>query len=104
MDRLHGTGSLVLPLESLNLDWVAELFDENHGAVRWLIAETIRRAHRCGRPVGLCGQAPSDDKAFLHFLLEQGIDAISFNADALIRGWLQVAAAERQQAPTGTRP
>jgi phosphoenolpyruvate synthase/pyruvate phosphate dikinase len=40
----------------------------------------------------------------LNFLLEQGIDAISFNADALIRGWLQVAAAERQPAPTGTRP
>lgn len=83
---------------------VADQFDENHGAVRWLIAETIRRAHRCGRPVGLCGQAPSDDPAFLNFLLEQGIDAISFNADALIRGWLQVAAAERQPAPTGTRP
>lgn len=83
---------------------VADLFDENHGAVRWLIAETIRRAHRCGRPVGLCGQAPSDDSAFLDFLLEQGIDAISFNADAIIQGWLQVAAAERQQAPSGTRP
>jgi len=83
---------------------VAELFDENHGAVRWLIAETIRRAHRCGRPVGLCGQAPSDDPDFLSFLLEQGIDAISFNADALIRGWLQVAAAERQPAPQGTTP
>lgn len=83
---------------------MADQFDENHGAVRWLIAETIRRAHRCGRPVGLCGQAPSDDPAFLNFLLEQGIDAISFNADALIRGWLQVAAAERQPAPTGTRP
>ena len=83
---------------------VADLFDENHGAVRWLIAETINRAHRCGKPVGLCGQAPSDDPAFLSFLLDQGIDAISFNADALIRGWLQVAAAERQPAPTGTTP
>ena len=75
---------------------VADQFAENHPAVRALIAQAIATAHRCGRPIGLCGQAPSDDPDFLAFLLEQGIDSISLNSDAFIRGRLQVAALEAQ--------
>jgi len=80
---------------------VAGLFDERNAAVLELIRQAIRTAHRCGRPIGLCGQAPSDDPAFVDLLVAEGIDAISFNPDALIRGRLQVAAAE--QRLTGDR-
>jgi len=73
---------------------VAGLFDENNSAVRTLIAQAIATAHRCGRRIGLCGQAPSDDPAFLGFLLSEGIDSISLNPDAFMRARLQVAAAE----------
>ena len=81
---------------------VADRFDEQHPAVKALIAAAIATAHRCGRPIGLCGQAPSDAPDFLAFLLEQGIDSISFNADAVIRGRLQVAALEAQALGSGS--
>jgi pyruvate,water dikinase len=85
---------------------VAGLFDERHPAVLELIRQAIRTAHRCHRTIGLCGQAPSDDPGFVDLLLAEGIDAISFNPDALIRGRLQVAAAEQRlaEARSGSTP
>jgi pyruvate,water dikinase len=74
---------------------VADLFDEADPAVLQMIRLAIETAHRCGRPIGICGQAPSDNPAFTRFLLEQGIDSISLNPDAFIRARLQVAAAEQ---------
>jgi phosphoenolpyruvate synthase/pyruvate phosphate dikinase len=40
-----------------------------------------------GRPIGLCGRAPSDDPEFARVLLEQGIDSLSVNPDAVLRVW-----------------
>lgn len=65
---------------------VSDLFDEENSAVKGLIKETIQAANRNNIKVGLCGQAPSDIPAFAKFLVEEGIDSISFNADALIKG------------------
>ena len=39
---------------------VAHLFDERNAAVTRLVEQVIRRARKCGRKVGICGQAPSD--------------------------------------------
>jgi pyruvate,water dikinase len=39
---------------------LAELFDEQDDAVKWMIESVIREARRAGAKVGLCGQAPSD--------------------------------------------
>lgn len=64
---------------------VAPLFDERDPAVRWMLAETIRRAHAHGRKVGICGQAPSDWPELARFLVEQGIDSLSLNPDAVLR-------------------
>jgi pyruvate,water dikinase len=44
--------------------------------------------------IGLCGQAPSDYPEFAQFLVEQGIDSISFNPDALINGIENINKAE----------
>ena len=77
---------------------VAELFDERQEAVLQMIRLAIRSAHRCGRPIGLCGQAPSDYPDFARFLVEEGIDSISLNPDALLRTRLQVAALEAELA------
>ncbi|MEB3208672.1 MAG: putative PEP-binding protein, partial [Synechococcus sp.] len=73
---------------------VAELFDERHAAVKAMIRLAIQTAHRCGRKIGICGQAPSDYPDFARFLVEEGIDSISLNPDALISTRLEVARIE----------
>jgi len=46
--------------------------------------------------IGLCGQAPSDYPEFAQFLVGQGIDSISFNQDALIKGIERINKAEAE--------
>jgi pyruvate,water dikinase len=74
---------------------VSYLFNEENPAVKGLIKETIRAAKRNNIKVGLCGQAPSDIQDFAKFLVEEGIDSISFNPDALIKGIENILNAER---------
>ena len=76
---------------------VADLFDERHASVKAMIALAIRTAKRCGRTIGLCGQAPSDHPEFARFLVEEGIDSISLNPDAVVRTRLTVAALESER-------
>jgi len=73
---------------------ISDLFDENNAAVKTLLAQVITAAKTAGVPIGLCGQAPSDHPDFARFLVELGIDSISFNADALLRGIANIRAAE----------
>lgn len=75
---------------------LGELFDENNPSVKWMITEVIRVAKAKGKKIGLCGQAPSDRPEFAKFLIEQGIDSISFNADALLKGIENMVEAERK--------
>jgi pyruvate,water dikinase len=74
---------------------VSYLFNEENPAVKGLIKETIRVAKRNNIKVGLCGQAPSDIPTFAKFLVEEGIDSISFNPDALIKGIENIVEAEK---------
>src|SRR5690606_8775367 len=74
---------------------ISDLFRESDEAVTDMIAAVITSAHATGTRIGLCGQAPSDDPAFAKFLVEQGIDSISFNPDALINGIRNIREAER---------
>jgi pyruvate,water dikinase len=73
---------------------VAELFDERHATVKAMIRLAIQTARRCGRKIGICGQAPSDFPDFARFLVEEGIDSISLNPDAVIATRLEVARIE----------
>ncbi|MFO0204478.1 MAG: putative PEP-binding protein, partial [Alphaproteobacteria bacterium] len=57
-------------------------------------SNVIASAKKSGVKIGLCGQAPSDDPSFARFLVEQGIDSISFNSDALLRGIENIRTAE----------
>jgi pyruvate,water dikinase len=65
---------------------VSDLFDEQHKAVKTMIADVIKKATAHGAKIGLCGQAPSDFPDFAAFLVEQGINSISFSPDALLKG------------------
>jgi pyruvate,water dikinase len=71
-----------------------DLFDERDAAVKWLIAEVIRKAHAAGRKVGICGEAPSNHPDFAAFLVECGIDSISLNPDGFAAAAARVAEAE----------
>jgi pyruvate,water dikinase len=62
---------------------LAGLFREDDPGVLRSIATVIERAHKKGRKVGLCGQAPSDKPEFAAFLADNGIDSISVTPDAL---------------------
>jgi len=73
---------------------VSDLFDENDESVKIQISHLIEKAHEAGVKVGLCGQAPSDYPEFTRFLVEEGIDSISFNPDVMLRGMRNIAEAE----------
>jgi pyruvate,water dikinase len=70
------------------------LFDESDPAVLAVLDDMINRAKQSGRPIGLCGQAPSDRPEFATYLVHQHIDSMSFTPDALIRGIRNIAQAE----------
>lgn len=82
---------------------VAHLFDERNDAVRWMIARAISAAKRLGKPIGICGQAPSDYPEFAAWLVEQGIGSISLNPDVAIATAVRVAEAEAKAAVGGTK-
>lgn len=73
------------------------LFDERSPSVKSMIRELVKRAHAAGRPVSLCGQAPSDHPEFAAFLVEAGLDSISVDPDSVVRVIEHVAAAERKR-------
>lgn len=73
-----------------------ELFDERDPAVKEMIQMVVERAHAAGRPVGICGQAPSDYPDFAAFLVEVGIDSISVNPDSVVDVLDAVAEAEER--------
>ncbi|MDJ0828088.1 MAG: phosphoenolpyruvate synthase [Rhodobacter sp.] len=75
-------------------DKLAELFDERHAAVVWMIKSIISRAHEHGCKVGLCGQAPSNYPEFAKVLVEAGIDSISCTPDSFFDVKKNVAEAE----------
>jgi pyruvate, water dikinase len=96
----YSIGSNDLTQLTLGLDrdsaTVAHLFDENNEAVRRMIALAIRAAQEAKKPIGICGQAPSDFPEFAEWLVTQGIDSISLNPDTAIKTALRVAASEQR--------
>ena len=75
---------------------VAHVYDERNEAVKELIRLVIHKAHKAGRKVGICGQAPSDFPDFAEFLVEEGIDSISLNPDTVIRTTILIGKKEKE--------
>ncbi len=75
---------------------VARIFDERDPAVKKLVASVIRTARACGVKIGICGQAPSDYPEFAQFLVEEGIDSISLNPDAVMKMTAKVLEIEQR--------
>nr|WP_284046914.1 phosphoenolpyruvate synthase [Halomonas llamarensis] len=70
---------------------VAHLFDERNEAVKKLLAMAIQACKAQGKYVGICGQGPSDHPDLAKWLMEQGIDSVSLNPDAVLETWFMLA-------------
>jgi len=75
---------------------VAHLFDERDLAVKRAIRMLIKLAHRDGKTVSICGQAPSVYPEFTEFLVRSGIDSISVNPDVVVETRKLVARVEQR--------
>ena len=94
-------GSNDLTQLTLGLDrdseMVSDLFTEKDKAVKTLIKWAIDKAHYKERKIGLCGQAPSDFPEIAQYLVECGIDSVSFNPDAVAKGIENIVEAEKKK-------
>ena len=77
---------------------LSEIFSPFDPAVMQLIRMSIKKAKSAGIKIGLCGQAPSDYPEYARFLVECGIDSISFNPDALLSGINNINEAEKNKS------
>ncbi len=75
---------------------LSSIFDANDPGLKKMIATVIAAARKTNTKIGLCGQAPSDDPEFAQFLVERGINSISFNPDALLEGIRNINRAEER--------
>ncbi|MCI4323951.1 MAG: phosphoenolpyruvate synthase [Thermoplasmata archaeon] len=78
-------------------------FDERDPAVLRAIELLIQGAHSAGRSVGICGQGPSVYPEFAEFLVREGIDSISLNADTVVSTTRSIAALEQRLKLNGMR-
>jgi pyruvate,water dikinase len=76
---------------------VSNLFSEQNEAPKAMIATMISKSKKAGTKIGLCGQAPSDFPEFARFLVDEGIDSISFNPDAILKGIENIRTAEEEK-------
>jgi pyruvate,water dikinase len=77
-------------------DILSGSFDERDPAVLRALSMAIEGAHRAGRKIGICGQAPSDHKEIAEFLVRAGIDSLSLSADVVVETRKRVAELEKK--------
>ena len=70
-------------------------FDERDPGVMEMLRLAVTGAHRNGRHVGICGEAPANYPDVAAFLAELGIDSISVNPESVARTRTVVYHAEK---------
>ncbi len=63
---------------------LASIFDERDPAVMFMLQAAIEAAKRAKKPIGICGQAPSDHPDIAAFLIKHGISSLSLNPDSVL--------------------
>ncbi len=74
---------------------VSYLYDERNEAVKKLVEIAIKKAHKMGKKIGICGDAPSTHPDFARFLVDCGIDYISVSPDVVLKTRMIVAKEEK---------
>ena len=72
----------------------SKYFDEREAPVLRAVYDLIKRAHKMGRTVSICGQGPSVYPQLVEFLVRAGVDSISVNPDAVLQTRVHVASVE----------
>jgi pyruvate,water dikinase len=75
---------------------VAPIGNEKNESVKKLITMLIEGAHKYNKPVGICGQGPSDFPELAQYLVEQGIDSISLNPDTVLKTMVALKKVEKK--------
>ena len=92
-------GSNDLTQLTLGVDRDSEIvafdFDERDPGMLEMLRLAVAGAHRNGRHVGICGEAPANYPEIAQFLVRVGIDSISVNPSSLPRTITAVREAER---------
>ena len=95
-------GSNDLTQLTLGVDRDSEIvafdFDERDPGMLEMLRLAVAGAHRNGRHVGICGEAPANYPEIARFLVELGIDSISVNPGSVPRTMTVVREAERSCA------
>jgi pyruvate,water dikinase len=87
-----GTNDLTQLVLGLDRDseLISHLYDERNKAVKRMVSEVIRVAHKHKRTVGICGEAPSNYPEFARFLVKNKIDSMSLEPDTIIKTRIMV--------------
>ena len=70
---------------------VADNFDERNQSVKKLLKLAIEACKKENKYIGICGQGPSDHPDFAKWLVDQGIESISLNPDAVVKTWINIS-------------
>ena len=73
---------------------VSHLFNEREPASLKMLSMAIEGAKAAGKPIGICGQAPSDYPEIATFLVDRGIDSISLSPDSVLKTYATIKEAE----------
>ncbi len=76
---------------------VAFDFDERDPGMLEMLKLAVRGAHRNGRHVGICGEAPATYPEIAEYLVGLGIDSISVNPNSVLQTMRIAAAAEQRR-------
>lgn len=74
---------------------ISHLFNERDASVLKMLKMAISEAKKASRPIGICGQAPSDYPEISQLLVNEGISSISVTPDAVLNTIRVVSDAEK---------
>jgi pyruvate,water dikinase len=72
--------------------------DERDPAVKKMIQMAIDEWRTAKKPIGICGQAPSDHEGYAEWLSDLGINSMSLNPDSVVDVWRRIGVHNRSPA------
>jgi pyruvate,water dikinase len=77
---------------------LTSMFDERDPAVLKMCQMAIEGARRNNKPIGMCGQAPSDFPELAELFIKEGITSLSLNPDCVLSFFQRYQADENKKS------